>query len=74
MIPHCCPVCAGACLVERANGVCRTYPVETAANDAAPHPCRACSDTGVVWEPPPRGPLDGLREAAVDLDDDERRF
>jgi hypothetical protein len=49
MTPHKCPVCDGAGKVSIPPWVAGDQP-EWSSTDTAPHPCRACCGTGIVWE------------------------
>jgi hypothetical protein len=47
--PHKCPVCDGAGLVSRPPWIAGDVP-GWSSSDCAPHPCKPCFGTGIVWE------------------------
>lgn len=51
MIPHTCPVCNGAGTVSRPPGIAGDQETWTSGNAFDTYPCRACTGTGIIWEP-----------------------
>lgn len=48
LIPFRCPVCNGQGLVSRPPHIAGDV-YRWSTSDCAPHPCRACGGTGIVW-------------------------